>query len=289
VIEILFDSRLHDLGAGFSVGRVLPYRHKRMVGPFVFLDHMLPMDIPPGAPQNLDVRPHPHIGLSTVTYLFSGQLTHRDSLGYQQEIRPGEVNWMVAGRGITHSERFEYAREHGAHFHGLQAWIALPLEHEETDPSFVHYNNSALVDWQEPGIQGRLIAGEFDGMAAKTKVHSPMVYAHLDFSRGAQRTLRETRAEQAVYVVSGSLKVDDAELSRGQMAVITPNTISRIQAETDATVMLLGGEPIGERYLLWNFVSSSRERLEAAADDWRNGRMKLPPGDEHEFVPLPKA
>jgi len=185
-IERIITKRPHDLGGGFEVGRVLPFYAHRMVGPFIFFDHMGPVDLAPGMPRTLDVRPHPHIGLSTVTYLYSGALTHRDSLGFKQEIRPGEVNWMVAGKGITHSERFEYARAHGAHMHGIQAWVALPEEYEETDPAFYHHEGSDLPKWSAPGVQAKLIAGEYAGFTARVKTHSPLFYVH--FQRRLGRT-----------------------------------------------------------------------------------------------------
>ena len=232
-IERIIDKRTRDLGGGFVVGRVLPFHARRMVGPYIFFDHLGPLELAPGIPRELDVRPHPHIGLATVTYLYSGQITHRDSLGYEQEIRPGEVNWMVAGSGITHSERLEYARSHGANMHGIQAWVALPLADEETDPSF------------DP--------------------------------------------ERAVSCASGEVTVGGTLLAAGQMAVLAGRDAVDVEARQPSTVMVLGGEPIGERFLLWNFVSSSKERLEQAAEDWRQQRMKLPVGDDREFTPMPEA
>ena len=187
---LLIDRRSHDLGGGFVVGRVLPYRQQRMVGPFIFFDHLGPLDVPAGAPRELDVRPHPHIGLSTVTYLYSGAITHRDSVGSIQEIRPGEVNWMTAGSGITHSERLETARAQGATMHGIQAWVALPTEHEETAPTFHHHQGTAeLPEFHEDGVSGRLIAGTIDGLSASVRTHSPLFYLHWDMADGARRSL----------------------------------------------------------------------------------------------------
>lgn len=286
-IDRIIDKRPHDLGGGFEVGRVLPFHARRMVGPFTFFDHMGPVDLAPGIPKTLDVRPHPHIGLSTVTYLYDGAMTHRDSLGYAQEIKPGEVNWMTAGSGITHSERFEYARAHGAHMHGIQAWVALPVEDEEVDPSFHHHEGADLPTWDEAGVRGRLIAGSAMGMAAAVKTHSPLFYIHWDMDAGAAATLTAEHPERALYVASGSAEVDGHRLLTGQMAVLNPGADVRVVADEAATVMALGGEPIGERFMFWNFVSSSKDRLEQAKQDWQQGRMKLPVGDDQEYIPLP--
>lgn len=288
--ELMIDRRTHDLGGGFIVGRVLPFRKRRMVGPFVFFDHMGPLDLAPGIPRELDVRPHPHIGLSTVTYLYNGRITHRDSLGFEQEILPGQVNWMVAGRGITHSERLEYARAHGANMHGIQAWVALPVEHEETDPAFYHLHGpSQLPQWQEDGVSSRLIAGDVEGLRSATPTHSPLFYVHWDMQPGACRSLGAHYPERAVYVASGEIEVDGNRLPTGRMAVLLPGHAAQIKALQASTVMLLGGESVGERYLSWNFVSSSQERLAQARADWQAQRMQLPVGDDQEFMPLPEG
>ncbi|MFV0644810.1 MAG: pirin family protein [Sphingomonadaceae bacterium] len=284
----IIDKRTHDLGGGFIVGRVLPFHARRMVGPFIFFDHLGPLELAPAIPKNLDVRPHPHIGLATVTYLFSGQITHRDSLGYHQEIKPGEVNWMVAGSGVTHSERLEYARTHGASMHGIQAWVALPAEDEESAPSFDHLEGVDLPDWAEDGIKGRLIAGEVDGLKAATRTFSPIFYEHWAMDQGARRSVTTQYSERAVYCAAGEIEVDGTALSPGQMAVLDGRTGGAVVARAPSQVMVLGGEPLGERFLMWNFVSSSKDRLEQAADDWRQGRMKLPDGDDQEFIPLPE-
>lgn len=286
-IERIIDKRSHDLGGGFVVGRVLPFNARRMVGPFIFFDHLGPLELAPGIPRELDVRPHPHIGLSTVTYLYQGQITHRDSLGFHQEIRSGEVNWMVAGSGITHSERLEYARAHGAKMHGIQAWVALPVADEETDPAFFHHEGADLPTWQDGGVRGRLIAGEADGLKASVKTHSPLFYQHLDMAAGARHVVAGAYPERAVYCASGEIEVGGTALRPGQMAVLAGRDATDIVARQPANVMVLGGEPVGERFLLWNFVSSSKERLEHAAEDWRQQRMKLPVGDDREFTPLP--
>lgn len=289
MIERIIDKRTHDLGGGFEVGRVLPFHARRTVGPYIFFDHMGPADLAPGFPREMDVRPHPHIGISTVTYLYDGALTHRDSLGVTQDICPGEVNWMVTGSGITHSERFDHAREHGAHMHGIQAWVALPTEHEETDPAFYHHEGAAdLPTWEEKGLRGRLIAGSAEGMRSAVKVHSPQFYMHWDMDAGASRTLPAEYEERAVYVAAGVAEIAGQVLHTGQMAVLEPGKDVPVTAREAATVMVLGGDPIGERFMLWNFVSSSKDRIEQAKEDWKQGRMKLPDADDEEFTPFPE-
>ena len=284
MIEMLIQQRRRSLG-GFDVGRVLPAAKRRMVGPFVFFDHLGPIDMAAGVSRAVDVRPHPHIGLSTVTYLFSGEILHRDSVGSQEAIRPGEVNWMVAGRGITHSERFERARREGDHLHGIQAWVALPKADEETEPSFSHHAGDDLPAWREGGIRGRLIAGRAFGRDAKVRTHSPLFYAHLDMDAGATVALPH-QPERALYVAAGAVEVEGQRCAAGEMAIIGPSSAS-LSALAPSIVMLLGGEPLGERFLYWNFVSSSKERLEQAKADWRAGRIKLPDLDHDEFIPLP--
>ena len=271
---------------GFEVGRVLPQVALRMVGPFVFFDHMGPVDFPPGIPKTVDVRPHPHIGLSTVTYLFDGEIMHRDSLGSEQAIRPGEVNWMTAGKGITHSERFEKARAQGGHMHGIQAWVALPTEDEETEPGFWHHNAASLPVGEEGGVNIRVLVGTAYGMTSPVRTHSPTVYAHWDMRRGAKATL-PCYPERAAYIAAGEVEYDGHTYHAGQMLVFDKNASSMIEAPGDAIVMVLGGESVGPRHLFWNFVSSSKERIEQAKADWRAGRMKLPDLDNSEFIPLP--
>ena len=285
MIEMVIEQRRHSLG-GFDVGRVLPFARRRMVGPFVFFDHMGPLDLAPGVSRSVDVRPHPHIGLSTVTYLFSGEIVHRDSVGSHVAIRPGEVNWMTAGRGITHSERFEKARAEGDHLHGIQAWVALPVVDEESEPGFSHQEGDALPVWSEGGVRGRLIAGKAYGLSAAVRTHSPLFYAHLDMEAGARAEIPEGYSERALYIASGAVEMGGRRYETGQMLVLTPGATA-FTASEPATVMLLGGEPLGERYLYWNFVSSSKERLAQAAADWRAGRMKLPDLDNQEYIPLP--
>ena len=286
MIDLVIEQRRKDLG-GFEVGRVLPYAKRRMVGPFVFFDHMGPVDMPAGISRHVDVRPHPHIGLATVTYLFSGEIMHRDSVGSEAPIHPGEVNWMTAGSGITHSERFERARAHGDHLHGIQAWVALPQEHEEADPAFSHHEGADLPTWSESGVTGRLIAGEAWGLKAKVETYSPLFYAHLEMTPGAGFAMPHDHPERGLYVAGGVVEHEGRRYEAGQMLVLGegPATFTALEP---ATVMALGGAPLGERFLYWNFVSSSKERLEQAKADWRAGRMKLPDLDHDEYIPLPE-
>ena len=286
MIELLIDQRRKDLG-GFEVGRVLPFTQRRMVGPFAFFDHMGPVDFPAGIPRTFDVRPHPHIGLATVTYLFDGEIMHRDSVGSEQAIRPGEVNWMVAGSGITHSERFERARAEGGRLHGIQAWVALPAEFEETEPDFTHFDAASLPLLEEDAARGRLIAGSAYGAMASVRTFSPMFYVHWDLAPGARVALPSGHRERAMYVASGEVDVAGQSVRAGQMAVIAEGTEAVVRAAVPATVLAIGGEPLGPRFIDWNFVSSSKERIEQAKADWRAGRMKLPDLDHDEFIPLP--
>jgi redox-sensitive bicupin YhaK (pirin superfamily) len=286
MIELMIEQRRRSLGGGLEVGRVLPFARRRMVGPFVFFDHMGPMDLAAGVDRAVDVRPHPHIGLSTVTYLFSGEVMHRDSVGSHQAIRPREVNWMTAGSGITHSERFEKARAEGDHLHGIQAWVALPTADEECAPSFTHLAGADLPQWDEGGVSGQLIAGSAYGLTATAPVYSPMFYAALVLAPGAKAELPSGYSERALYVVTGAVELDGGRHPAGRMLVLGAGTAA-IRSDEGATVMVLGGEPVGERFLYWNFVSSSQERIAQAAADWRAGRIKLPDLDHDEFIPLP--
>jgi redox-sensitive bicupin YhaK (pirin superfamily) len=288
MLDLVIDQRRRDLG-GFEVGRVLPFPKRRMVGPFIFFDHMGPVDFPRGIPRSVDVRPHPHIGLATVTYLFDGEIMHRDSVGSEQPIRPGEVNWMTAGRGITHSERFERARAEGGRMHGIQAWVALPQGEEEIAPAFSHHDPSDLPTYESGGLWARLIAGEAFGAKAGVRTYSPMFYIHWRLAAGAKAELPAQYSERAAYVAAGSVEVDRQRFGVGQMLVFNPGKKPVVLAAVEpAVVMLLGGEPIGERFIEWNFVSSSRDRIEQAKSDWRSGRMKLPDLDNQEFTPLPQ-
>lgn len=287
MIDLVIDQRRKDLG-GFEVGRVLPYAKRRMVGPFVFFDHMGPVDFQAGFPRSVDVRPHPHIGLSTVTYLFDGHITHRDSVGAIQEINPGEVNWMTAGSGITHSERFETLREQGGHMHGIQAWVALPTELEEIAPSFANHKPDDLPTYEGGGMWARLIAGKAFGAEAKVATRSPLFYVHWRLDAGAKAQLPAEYPERAAYVAAGQVEVDGRTFQAGQMLVFAPGHTITFTALTNAIVMLLGGEPVGPRFIEWNFVSTSKDRIEQAKADWRAGRMKLPDADDKEFIPLPE-
>lgn len=287
MLELVIEQRRKSLG-GFEVGRVLPFVQRRMVGPFVFFDHMGPVDFQPGLPRDVDVRPHPHIGLSTITYLFEGEIMHRDSVGSEQPIRPGEVNWMTAGRGITHSERFERARMEGGRMHGIQAWVALPEADEETDPAFTHYGTGDLPAFEEGGVRGRLVAGEAFGAKAGVKTHSPLFYIHWDLAPGARVELPAGEWERAAYVVTGTVEVEGQVFEAGRMAVFGSGHPAVLTASTQSIVIAVGGEPVGRRFIDWNFVSSSKERIEQAKADWRAGRMKLPDLDDGEFIPLPE-
>lgn len=285
-IELVIQQRTRDLGS-FEVGRVLPFTQRRMVGPYIFFDRMGPKDMLPGLPREADVRPHPHIGLSTLTYLFDGEITHRDSVGSEQTVGPGEVNLMTSGRGITHSERFERLRRDGGLLDGIQAWVALPDEREEMDPGFWHYNSAALPVFDGDGVVGRLIAGRLSGVDSPVRTESPQFYVHWQLRAGTRVSLPAEYPERAVYVARGAVELDGQRIEAGAMAVLAPGKAVTISAIGDAVVMALGGEPVGPRYIDWNFVSSSQERIEQAREDWAAGRMKLPDLDNEEFIPLP--
>jgi hypothetical protein len=281
----VIDQRRRSLG-GFEVGRVLPYTRRHMVGPFIFFDHIGPKHFAPGIPKDVDVRPHPHIGLATVTYLFAGEIMHRDSLAFQQAIQPDEVNWMVAGRGITHSERFEKARADGGPLHGIQAWVALPAEHEETEPSFAHHGADSLPVHEDSGVRTRLLAGEAFGLRAGVQTHSPLFYAHWEVDSGRRVSLPAEYSERAVYVAAGEISAAGQTFGAGKMLVFEPGEDSTIEAVARSTLMALGGEPVGDRFIEWNFVSSSKDRIEQAKADWKARRFKLPDFDNQEFIPL---
>jgi len=287
MIDLVIEARKKDLG-GFQVGRVLPFAKRRMVGPFIFLDHMGPADFRPGD-EGINVRPHPHIGLSTVTYLFDGEIHHRDSLGNDQSIRPGEVNWMTAGRGISHSERTDAdLLAAGTRVHGLQAWVALPLEHEEDAPAFANHQGDDLPSFENAGLKAQLVAGSLYGATAKVKTHSPMFYVHWTLEPGTQAGLPAEYSERAAYIVSGKVEVDGHAYDAGRMLVFAPGDTVVFTAIEPSSVMLLGGEPVGERLIWWNFVASSKDRMEQAKADWKAGRFALPPTDHDEFIPLPE-
>jgi len=284
----VIEGRPRDLG-GFGVRRVLPAGGLQTVGPFIFFDHMGPAVFAPGA--GVDVRPHPHIGLATVTYLFAGEFMHRDSLGTAQLIRPGDVNWMVAGRGIVHSERTPpQARgaPGGASIHGIQTWIALPQEHEEARPAFEHHAAPSLPAIRSAGAELRLIAGAAYGECAPTAVFSPMFYLAATLEAGAEQALPEEYAERALYVAEGDVLVDGERQTVGRMVVFAAGAQARLRALTPSRVMLLGGDPLdGPRHIWWNFVSSRADRIERARLDWREERFASVPGDD-ERIPLPE-
>ncbi|HRG11565.1 MAG TPA: pirin family protein [Cyclobacteriaceae bacterium] len=289
MLDLVIESRAASLGAGMNVKRILPFRQRRMVGPFIFMDHGGPVKADPKQLSNMDVLPHPHIGLSTVSYLFGGQITHRDSLGVQQIIKPGEVNWMTAGKGIAHSERFEDPTVLAAgNFELIQTWVALPEKDEEADPTFVNYQQEELPVFTDKGVWMRLIAGDAYGLTNKVKTHSPLFYLHVVLDPGARFGLPQGYSERAIYLAKGSVEVAGRTYAAGQMLVFNSGVDPVIIAREPATLMLLGGEPLGERFIWWNFVSSRKERIEQAKHDWKEGRIILPPNDNHEFVPLPE-
>jgi redox-sensitive bicupin YhaK (pirin superfamily) len=274
-----------DIG-GFEVRRLLPAHPQKMIGPFIFFDHMGPAQLAPGA--GVDVRPHPHIGLATVTYLFDGALIHRDSLGTVQRIEPGAVNWMTAGHGIVHSERSpDSDRPGGARLHGIQTWIALPRSHERTDPDFSHHPKSAIPLITLPGVYLHLIAGTAFGRTAPTPTYSPMFYLAVEMEAGAGFELPFEHEERGVYAISGDVTLAGEALPARHLAVLPSSTAVRIVARSAARLMLVGGAAMdGDRHIWWNFVASTRELMDAAAERWRAGRFPQVPG-ESEFIPLP--
>ena len=289
MLDIVIDARKAELAPGMMVKRILPFRQRRMVGPFIFMDHAGPVEIAAEQQQNMDVLPHPHIGLSTVSYLFGGQVTHRDSLGVEQIIKPGEVNWMTAGKGIAHSERFEDpAALAGGQLEMIQTWVALPEKDEEQDPTFNNYMAEDLPIYTDKGIWMRLIAGNAFGLGNKVRTHSPLFYLHVVLQAGTYFGLPQEYSERGVYVVKGRIEVKGHTYTQGQLMVFTPGVDPQILAKEDSTLMLLGGEPLGDRYIWWNFVSSRRERIEQAKEDWKQGRIILPPNDQDNFIPLPE-
>ena len=284
---LLIEPRLHDLGDGFNVRRLLPFRLRRHVGPFVFFDHMGPAALAPG--RGLDVRPHPHIGLATVTYLYEGAIAHRDSLGSEQVIRPGDVNWMTAGRGIVHSERTPAPERAAGHrVHGIQTWVALPREHEEVEPGFFHHPGATLPQAERGGVRLRVIAGTAFGLESPVRVYAPTLYVDLEFLRDDTFVLPPEHVERAIYLVEGEAQVDGTPLPATHMQVLAPGDDVEIAARAGSRVLLCGGAPLdGERTIWWNFVSSSKERIERAKADWLAQRIGQVPG-ETEFIPLPE-
>jgi len=287
MLEMVITARPADLGHGLTVKRVLPYAKRRMVGPWIFVDHAGPVTMAPEDTSAADVRPHPHIGLSTVSYLLSGQVMHRDSLGVKQAIVPGDVNWMTAGRGISHSERFSHPESFaGGGLELMQLWVALPEADEETDPAFTHYPAADLPVQESDGVWMRLIAGSAYGMTSPVRTHSPLFYLHTEWEAGATKALPGGHSEQAVYVAHGEIEHAGQTYVPGQLLVFGDDADAVITAREKSTLMIFGGEPLGERHVYWNFVSSRKERIEQAKADWQAGRIPLPPGDDKEWIPL---
>ncbi len=286
MLDALIVPRTRDLGDGFMVRRALPAPERKSVGPFVFFDQMGPVALAPG--KGLDVRPHPHIGLATVTYLFEGEILHRDSLGTVQPIRPGDVNWMTAGRGIVHSERSpNELRPSGPRLSGIQLWVGLPSGDEEMAPGFVHVGVAELPVMQEERIRLRVILGDWEGSRSPVPTRSPMFYADAQLDAGARLTLPANYSDRAAYVVDGAIEHGGKTFAAGELLVFRALADADLTARAHARLLLLGGEPLdGPRFLWWNFVSSSRRRLAQAADDWREHRFAAIPG-ETEFIPLP--
>jgi redox-sensitive bicupin YhaK (pirin superfamily) len=284
-VVVVITPKAKDIGA-FEVRRTLPSIERRSVGPFVFFDEMGPAELADG--NYLDVRPHPHIGLSTITWLLEGEIMHRDSLGYVQPIRPGEVNWMTAGSGIVHSERTpEELRVPGSPVHGIQTWVALPKDMEECDPAFVHYAADAIPRVEDDGAIIRVIIGAAWGARSPVETPSETLYADISLSDGASVTLPGETVEKAVYILSGAIEIAGTRFESGRMAVLRDGAEVAVSAVGDTRIMLCGGAPLdGPRHMLWNFVSSSKERIERAKDDWKAGRF-TPVPDDDEFIPLP--
>ncbi|MGC1546932.1 MAG: pirin family protein [Rhodanobacter sp.] len=285
---MLIDGRLHDLGDGFTVRRMLPVLQARHVGPFVFYDHMGPATFAPG--KGMDVRPHPHIGLATVTWLFDGTIRHRDSLGSLADIRPGAVNWMTSGRGIVHSERTPPdARRDGQRLHGIQVWVALPQDHAEIAPEFHHHESTELPRIRQPGVELVLITGTAYGQASPVKVFAPMFFIEAQLEAGAELALPVEHVERGIHVIEGNVEWDGLNVAAGQVAVQAGPSSPSLRAQAASRLMLFGGAPLdGERHVWWNFVASTRERIEQAKSDWIAQRMGKVVGDEDEFIPLPE-
>ncbi len=282
----IISPRVHDLG-GFQVRRAVPSIQARSVGPFVFVDHMGPAVFERG--RGIDVRPHPHIGLATVTFLWSGSITHRDTLGSLQDINPGDVNWMTAGRGIAHSERTPPTLREGEHpLHGMQTWVALPRSDEEAEPGFFHHPAATLPQQRRDGAWLRVVAGRGYGEESPVRVCTDTLYVAIDLDPDAELALDHGHAERALYVLEGDAQLDGADIPAMHLVVLDPGTRPRLRAKTPLKAMLLGGAPLdGPRHMWWNFVSSSKERIEQAKQDWLEGRFGKVPGDD-EFIPLPE-
>jgi hypothetical protein len=289
LIDMVIVPRTRDLG-GFEVRRVLPSRMRQMVGPFIFFDQMGPAEF--GVGMGIEVRPHPHINLATVTYLFEGEIIHRDSLGTMMPIRPGAVNWMTAGRGIVHSERTSpELKARGSRLFGLQTWVALPAIHEETDPSFAHYEETDLPILEAEGKRVRLVVGQAWGLRSPVKTFSDTIYADVSLQPGAVLPLDTAHEERAIYVISGAVNIGSDRFPPSQLLVLRQDVITVRNAGDEATrLVLIGGETMdGPRHIWWNFVSSRTERIEQAKADWKAGRFDRVPGDAEAFIPLPDA
>jgi redox-sensitive bicupin YhaK (pirin superfamily) len=284
----IISARDRDLGDGFTVRRLLPAIGRKMVGPFIFFDHMGPVTFAPG--HGLDVRPHPHIGLATVTFMFEGAIMHRDSLGYEQVIRAGDVNLMTAGSGIVHSERSpDDERRRGSKLEGIQCWLALPLKDEETNPKFEHYPSSKLPEFTINNIQLKLMMGSAFGFESPVTMFSDTLYIDMQMDAGSELTVPAGKRELAAYLAKGSAVVGNQALSLKEMAVAGVGQELTIRAIEPSRLLVIGGEPFNEpREMFWNFVSSSKERLDKAKDDWRHGRFAKVHGDDLEFIPLPE-
>ncbi|HZW40312.1 MAG TPA: pirin family protein [Ignavibacteriaceae bacterium] len=289
MIDIVIDARDAAISPVVKVKRILPFRFKRMVGPFIFMDHAGPISDIPKEPSSLDVLPHPHIGISTVSYLFAGKVTHRDSLGVEQVIRPGEVNWMTAGKGIAHSERFgDSSTTTDRELELIQTWVALPEKDEENEPTFHNYKIEQLPVFTDKGLWMRLIAGNAYGLKNDVKTNSSLFYLHLVLQQGEKFSLPKEHSERGIYIAKGSIEVGGKSFHQNQMLVFNKGAEPIIITKENSTLMALGGDPLGERFIWWNFVSSRKERIEQAKEDWKQGRIKLPPNDNKEFIPLPE-
>ncbi len=278
------EGRARDVD-GLAVRRVLPHRGGRMIGPWIFFDHMGPTELKPG--HGMDVRPHPHICLSTVTYLFEGEILHRDSVGSVQTITPGAINWMTAGRGIVHSERTPgRLRKTGGRMHGIQTWVALPDAELERDPGFFHIPASDLPAWEKDGLQWNLLVGAAFGRKVALDVYWPMSYLHVTSQNGGGTTLPADFSERGIYTVNGEVRIDGEAIPVGTMASLAKGVTPELRLGAGASLMLIGGEPVGKRLIWWNFVAPTEARLEQAKQDWRAGRFARVP-DETEFIPMP--
>jgi hypothetical protein len=288
VVERVLVAAPRSIGGGVFVRRYLPAAERQMVGPFIFFDMIGPAALPPAG--EMKVRPHPHINLATVTYLLAGEIIHRDSLGSHQAIRPGDINWMTAGRGIVHSERSPSGRAETTALHGLQLWVALPAEHEEVEPEFDHYPRACLPVVEGDGVSIRVLAGAAYGARSPVKTLSPLIYADILLEERASHRLTDEHRERALFLPEGRLEIAGALVEAPCLVVLKPGASVTIRAPQAIRALLIGGEPLaGERHLWWNFVSTRPERIEAAKAEWREGRFPRVPGDVVEFIPLPEG